>query len=171
MVSVNKPSSLANNHKYTTDPVLRLSGVRCPEVVDVPPPTAPTPPDDVREESPFGRPRAANGKGAAAAPAAAAEKPKGKAIAPKDFFAAAATGGGLGGGKGKGKPKGDEEKPAAKKGGGGIGSFFRKGEIRNLMWLWMGRGRGAMIAIGVVFWEVHCFVAGGAVLLSVCGRN
>ncbi|CAN0047072.1 unnamed protein product, partial [Hapterophycus canaliculatus] len=78
----------------------RLSGVRCPESVDVPVPKAPPPPEHVQEESPFG-PRGGatgggNGGGAAAASTAAAggrknvsSKPKGKAIAPKDFFAGA----------------------------------------------------------------------------------
>lgn len=138
----------------------RLSGVRCPEAVDVPVPKAPPPPEHVREESPFGGPRGgaasssssvggaggARGKSAAAA----SSKPKGKAIAPKDFFAAATAGAGKGKAKGKGGAGGGggakaaaaaakEEKDAAaaaaaKKKAGGIGSFFGKGELVGTIW-------------------------------------
>lgn len=122
----------------------------CPDIVDVRPPTAPSPPDYVQEQSqsPLGRPRQATGKGTVAAAAAAAaaggrknasaaEKPKGKAINPKDFFAGA--GGNEGKGKtGKGKGGADEKGAAGAasastgagtgvKKAGGIGSFFGKG--------------------------------------------
>lgn len=126
----------------------RLSGVRCAAVADVPPPSAPTPPDHVEEESPFARPKAKGTSSAAANTGGGgsrksggnasivSEKPKGKAIDPKDFFGAAAA---TKGGKGKGKGKGalDKDTPAAavavaaavKKKAGGIGSFFGKGVL------------------------------------------
>lgn len=89
-------------------------------------PKPPPPPDHAREVSPFAR-SGDVGKGAFPTDA---DKPKGKAIAPKDFFASAATGGG----KGKGKTSANvkEEKGESKKLGptGGIGSFFGKGMRR-----------------------------------------
>lgn len=85
-------------------------------------PDAPKPPPDhAREASPFAR---SGDVGERAFPTKG-DKPKGKAIAPKDFFASAATGGG----KGKGKTSANvkEEKGESKKPVGGIGSFFGKG--------------------------------------------
>lgn len=109
----------------------RLSGVRCPSVADVPAPTASTPLQHVEEISPFARPAATSGAGRKASgnASSAPEKPKGKAIDPKDFFSVSASAGGEAGAKGaKGKGKGKgAEKPAPKKEGGGISSFFGKG--------------------------------------------
>lgn len=96
--------------------------MRCPEVKDVALPDAPKPPPDhAREASPFAR-SGDVGKGAFPSNA---DKPKGKAIAPKDYFASAATGSG----KGKGKTNAKEEKGESKKPApaGGISSFFGKG--------------------------------------------
>lgn len=111
----------------------RLSGVRCPSVDDVPPPAAPTPPDVLEQQSPFGNRSKADGVNGAAGrkvtePIASVptEKPKGKMIDPKDFFRASAGVGAAGAGaKDKGKGKGSVK--AEPKRAEDIGAFFRKG--------------------------------------------
>lgn len=142
------PPSLYLVHVRLNRSVYRLSGVRCPEIVDVPLPTAPVPPPHDQEDSPFSRPRESSSKGASNATverksgsSAADSKPMGQLIAPKAYFAvaaaAAAAVGGGGGGKRKGKAKGGKGEEGGGGGGGGeaknggnIDSFFGKGEKR-----------------------------------------